>query len=60
MNPHNHLISKLHHPLQYRNKSFTIGHMTKSDNATHGKFTTKQRIQSNIDDPRHAYYPTEN
>jgi hypothetical protein len=32
--------------------------MTKFDNATQGKFTTKQRIQSNIDDPRHAYYPT--
>jgi hypothetical protein len=32
--------------------------MTKSDIATQGKFTTKQRIPSSVDDPRHAYYPT--
>jgi hypothetical protein len=34
--------------------------MTKTDNATQGKFTTKQRIPSSVDDPRHAYYPTGN
>jgi hypothetical protein len=36
----------------------TIGHMTKYDIATQGKSTTKQRIPSSVDDPRHAYYPT--
>jgi hypothetical protein len=51
-------ISKLHHPLQYRNKSLTFGHMTKTDNATQGKSTNKQRTQSDAEDPRHAYYPT--
>jgi hypothetical protein len=30
--------------------------MTKSDIATQGKSTTKQRIPSSVDDPRHAYY----
>jgi hypothetical protein len=34
--------------------------MTKLDNATQGKFTTKQRIPNSVDDPRHAYYPTGN
>jgi hypothetical protein len=37
-----------------------IGHMTNSDNATEGKFTTKQQIQNNIDDLRHVYHPTSN
>jgi hypothetical protein len=34
--------------------------MTKIDIAMQGKFTTKQRISSSVDDPRHAYYPTGN
>jgi hypothetical protein len=34
--------------------------MTKLDNATQGKFTFKQRIRSNVDVPRHAYYPKGN
>jgi hypothetical protein len=34
--------------------------MTKLDNATQGKFTSKQRIPSSVDDPHHAYYPTGN
>jgi hypothetical protein len=34
--------------------------MTKTDNATQGKSTTKQRIPSSVDDPHHAYYPTGN
>jgi hypothetical protein len=38
----------------------TIGHMTKYVIATQGKSTTKQQIQSSVDDPRHAYYPTGN
>jgi hypothetical protein len=33
------LIPELHHPLQYRIKSLTIGHMTKTDNATQGEFS---------------------
>jgi hypothetical protein len=34
--------------------------MTKTDNATQGKFATKQRIPCSVGDPRHAYYPTGN
>jgi hypothetical protein len=34
--------------------------MTKQDIAMQGKSTTKQRIPSSVDDPRHAYYPTGN
>jgi hypothetical protein len=30
--------------------------MTKLDNATQGKFTTKQQIPNSVGDPRHAYY----
>jgi hypothetical protein len=48
-----------HHPLQYQ-ILLTIGHMTKYDIATQGKSTTKKRIPSSVDDPRHAYYPTGN
>jgi hypothetical protein len=54
------LITELHHPLPYRINILTIGHMTKHDIATQGKSTTKQRIPSSIDDPRHVYYPTGN
>jgi hypothetical protein len=53
------LITKLHHPLQYR-IIFTIGHMTKYYIAMQGKYTIKQRIPSSVDDPRHAYYPIGN
>jgi hypothetical protein len=34
--------------------------MTKYDIATQGKSVTKQRIPSIVDDPSHAYYPTDN
>jgi hypothetical protein len=34
--------------------------MTKYDIATQRKPTTKQRMPSSIDDPHHAYYPTDN
>jgi hypothetical protein len=33
--------------------------MIKTNIAMQGKFTTKQRTPSSVDDPRHAYYPTE-
>jgi hypothetical protein len=42
------------------NNKLTTGHLTRSDNATQGKFTSKQRIPSSVDDPRHAYYPIGN
>jgi hypothetical protein len=42
------------------NNILTIGHMTKFDIATQGKFTAKQRIPSSVDDPRHANYPIGN
>jgi hypothetical protein len=34
--------------------------MTKYDIATQGKSTSKQRILSSVDDPRHVYYPIGN
>jgi hypothetical protein len=42
------------------NNKLTTGHMIKLDNAMQGKFTTKQRIPSSVEDPRHAYYATGN
>jgi hypothetical protein len=61
MNPHirvdNRMTSSITVP---NNNILTISHMTKYDIATQGKSTTKQRIPSSVDDPRHAFYPTGN
>jgi hypothetical protein len=55
MNPHNQVDIKVTSSITIPNKSLTIGHMTKTDNATQGKSTNKQRTQSGVEDPRHAY-----
>jgi hypothetical protein len=60
VNPHIRVDTKITSSLTVPNKRLTIGHMTKFDIATQGKFTIKQQIPSSVDDPRHAYYPTGN
>jgi hypothetical protein len=60
MNPHIRVDNRITSSIIVPNNILTIGHMTKTDNATQGKFTTKQRIPNSVDDPRHAYYPTGN
>jgi hypothetical protein len=60
VNPHIRVDNRITSSITVLNNILTIGHMTKSDIATQGKSTTKQRIPSSIDDPCHAYYPTGN
>jgi hypothetical protein len=60
VNPHIRVDNRITSSSTVPNNILTIGHMTKFDIATHGKFTIKQRISNSIDDPRHAYYPTGN
>jgi hypothetical protein len=60
MNPHIWLDNRITSSFTVPNNILTIGHMTKHDIATQGKSTTKQRIPSSVDDPRHAYDPTGN
>jgi hypothetical protein len=60
VNPHIRVDNRITSSITVPNNILTIGHMTKHDIATQGKPTTKQRIQSSVDDPRHAYYPTSN
>jgi hypothetical protein len=55
VNPHNRVDIKVTSSITIPNKSLTIGHMTKTDNATQGKSTNKQQTQSGVEDPRHAY-----
>jgi hypothetical protein len=58
MNPHIRVDNRITSSITVPNNKLTIGHMTKYDIAMQGKSTTKQRIPSGADDPRHAYYPT--
>jgi hypothetical protein len=60
VNPHIRVDNRITSSFTVPSKIITIGHMTKQDIATQGKSTTKQRIPSSVDDPRHAYYPTGN
>jgi hypothetical protein len=60
VNPHIRVDTRITSSITIPNNILTIGHMTKFDIATQGKFTTKQRIPNSVDDPRHAYYPTGN
>jgi hypothetical protein len=60
VNPHNRVDNKITSSITVPNNILTVGHITKSDIATQGKFTTKQRIPSIVDDPSNAYYPTGN
>jgi hypothetical protein len=60
MNPHIRADTRITSSIIVPNNRLAIGHMTKYDIATQGKFTIKQRIPSSVDDPRHAYYPTGN
>jgi hypothetical protein len=60
MNPHIRVDNRITSSITVQNNILTIGHMTKHDIATQGKSTTKQRIPSSVDDPRHADYPTGN
>jgi hypothetical protein len=60
VNPHIRVNNRITSSFTVPNNILTIGHMTKYDIATQGKFTIKQRIPSSVDDPRHAYYPTGN
>jgi hypothetical protein len=60
MNPHIGVNNRITSSITVPNRILTTGHMARFDNATQGKFTTKQRIPSNVDDPRHAYYPIDN
>jgi hypothetical protein len=60
VNPHTRVDTRITSSNTVPNNILTIGHMTKFDIATQGKFTTKQRIPNSVDDPRHAYYPTGN
>jgi hypothetical protein len=60
VNPHIWVDTRITSSITVPNNILTIGHMTKFDIATQGKFTTKQRIPNSVDDPRHAYYPTGN
>jgi hypothetical protein len=60
VNPHIRVDNRITSSITLTNNKLTTGHMTKLDNATQGKFTTKQRIPNSIGDPHHAYYPTGN
>jgi hypothetical protein len=60
MNPHIRVDNRITSSITVPNNKLTIGHMTKYDIAMQGKSTTKQRVPSCVDDPRHAYYPTGN
>jgi hypothetical protein len=60
VNSHIRVDNRITSPFAVPNNILTIGHMTKHDIAMQGKSTTKQRIPSSVDDPRHAYYPTGN
>jgi hypothetical protein len=60
VNPHIQVDNRITSSITVSNHILTIGHMTKYDITTQGKFTTKQRIPNNVDDPCHAYYPTGN
>jgi hypothetical protein len=60
VNPHIRVDTRITSSITIPNNILTIGHMTKFDIAMLGKFTTKQWIPNNVDDPRHAYYPTGN
>jgi hypothetical protein len=60
VNPHIRVDTRITSSITVPNNILTIGHMTKFDIVTQGKFTTKQRIPNSVDDPRHAYYPTGN
>jgi hypothetical protein len=60
VNPHIRVDNRITSSIIVPNNIFIIGHMTKYDIAMQGKSTTKQRIPSSVDDPRHAYYPTGN
>jgi 4-hydroxy-L-threonine phosphate dehydrogenase PdxA len=60
VNPHIPVDTRITSSLTVPNNRLTIGHMTKFDIATRGKFTIKQQIPSSVDDPCHAYYPTGN
>jgi hypothetical protein len=60
MNLHIGVDNRITPSITLPNDMLTTSHMTKFDNATQGKLTTKQRIQSSIDGPRHAYYPIGN
>jgi hypothetical protein len=60
MNPHIWVDNRITSSIWVTNNKVTIGHMTKLDNATQGKCTSKQRIPSSVDDSRHAYYLTGN
>jgi hypothetical protein len=60
MNPHIRVDNRITSSFTVPNNILTIGHMTKHDIAMQGKSTTKQRIPSSVDDPRHAYYPIGN
>jgi hypothetical protein len=60
VNPHIRVDNRITSSITVPNNILTIGHMTKYDIATQGKTTTKQRIPSSVDDPRHAYYPIGN
>jgi hypothetical protein len=60
VNPHIQVDTRITSSITVPNNRLTIGHMTKFDIATQGKFTIKQRISNSVDDPRHAYYPTGN
>jgi hypothetical protein len=58
VNPHIQVDNRITSSITLTNNKLTTGNVTKLDNATQGKFTSKQRIPSSVDDPRHAYYPT--
>jgi hypothetical protein len=60
VNPHIRVDNRITSSITVPNNILTIGHMTKYDIAMQDKSTTKQRIPSSVDDPRHAYYPTGN
>jgi hypothetical protein len=54
VNPHIRVDNRITSSIIVPNNLLTIGHKTKYDIATQGKSTTKQRIPSSVDDPRHA------
>jgi hypothetical protein len=60
VNQHIRVNTRITSSITVPNNILTIGHMTKFDIAMQGNFTTKQRRPNNVDDPRHAYYPTGN
>jgi hypothetical protein len=60
VNPHIEADTRITSSIIVPSNRLTIGHMTKYDIVTQGKFTIKQQIPSSVDVPRHAYYPTGN